>query len=120
MVSSVLEKSNEAVCEDNPTNKIEAEFKALNIHNEISINDNIDLGNESNDSDSFVEEESPLDQLFYDASDKLKEDDMLDPTTIQLRDTKEIDIPNPFPSMQKRQQRSRQTHTKGQRYMREY
>ena len=98
-----MEECEEVACEHDPIYRIETDLKAMNIRDEISIHDNINLGNEGDESDSSIEEESPLDQLFYDALDELKEYDTLDPTTIQLRDGKEIDIPNLFPAMQKRQ-----------------
>ena len=83
IVSVVLEKSNEAACEDNPIDEIETAYlKALNIKDKISIHDNNNLGNEGDKSDSSIEEKIPLDQLFYDASNELKEYDTLDPTTI--------------------------------------
>lgn len=107
MVSAVMEDCKEAACEHDPINKIEADVKAMNIREEISIHDNINLGNEGTESDSTIEDEGPSDQLFYDASDKLEDYNEPDPTTIQLRDGKEIDIPNLFPHMQKRQRRTR-------------
>lgn len=113
IVSAVLEKTNKAVCEDNPTDEIEAKMKALNIHDEISMNDNINLGNESDDSDSSIEEEGPSCQLFYDVVDELDEYDTLDPTIIQLKNWKEIGIPNLFPKLQKKQRRLREAHHEG-------
>ena len=103
MVSDVIEECEEAACEHNLINRIETDLKAMSIREEISINDNINLGNEGDESDSTVEDEDPSDQLFYDASDELEDYNEPDPMTIQLRDGKEIDIPNLFPTMQKRQ-----------------
>lgn len=120
MVSAVIEESEEATCEHDPNNMIEIELKAMNIRDELSIHDNIRLGNEGNKSNNTLEDEGPSDQLFYDASDKLEDYDTPHPTTIQLRDGKEIDIPNLFPTVWKRQPRTRQACTKGQRQMREY
>ena len=115
MVSAVIEESEEAACEHDPINKIETDLKAMNIRDEISIHDNLNLGNEGDESDNTVEDEGPSDQLFYDASDKLEDYNEPDPTAIQLRDGKEIDILKLFPTMQKRQRRLHQTRTKGQR-----
>ena len=112
-----MEECEEAACEQDPINRIETDLKAMNIRDEISIHNNNNLGNES---DSTVEDEGPSDQLFYDALDELEDYNEPDPTTIQFRDGKEIDIPNLFPNMQKRQRRTRQTRTKGQRQRREY
>ena len=95
-------------------------MKTINIRDEISIHDNDKLGNEGDESDNTVEDEGPSNQLFYDVLDELEDYDMPDPTTIQLRDRKKIDIPNMFPTVQKRHRRTRQTHTKGQRQIREY
>ena len=75
----------------------------MNIREEISIHDNINIGNEGNESDSTLEDEGPSNQLFYDASDELEDYNEPDPMTIQLRDGKEIDIPNLRPNMQRRQ-----------------
>ena len=72
MVSVVIEKSDEVACKNNPIDKIETDLKAMNIKDEISIHDNNNLGNEGDKSDNSIEEESPSNQLFYDASAKLK------------------------------------------------
>ena len=120
MVSAVMGDCEEAACEHDPINRIETDLKAMNIREEISIHDNINLGNEGNESDNTLEDEGPSDQLFYDASDELEDYNEPDPITIQLRDGKEIDIPNLLPNMQRRQRRTRQTRTEGQRQMREY
>ena len=97
MVSAVIEESEEVACEHDPINMIETDLKAMNIRDEISIHDNNKLGNEGKEGNSTVEDKGPLDQFFYDASDKLEDYDTPNPTTIQLRDGKEIDIPNVFP-----------------------
>ena len=120
MVSAVMGDCEEAACEHDPISEIEADLKAMNIREEISIHDNINIGNEGNESDSTLEDEGPSDQLFYDASDELEDYNEPDPMTIQLRDGKEIDIPNLLPNMQRRQRRTRQTRTKGQKQRREY
>ena len=43
------------------------------IRDEISIHDNINPGNEGDESDNTVEDKGPSNQLFYDASDELEE-----------------------------------------------
>ena len=71
MVSAIIEECEETACEHDPINMIETDLKAMNIRDEISFNDNINLGNEGDKSDSTIEGKDPSDQLLYDASDEL-------------------------------------------------
>ena len=73
MVSAIIEESEEATCEHDPINRIETDLKAMNIRDEISIHDNINPGNEGDESDNTVEDKGPSNQLFYDASDELED-----------------------------------------------
>ena len=59
MVSAIIEESEEAACEHDLINRIETDLKAMNIRDEISIHDNINLGNEGNERNNTVEDEGP-------------------------------------------------------------
>ena len=74
---------------------------------EVSIRDK-DPANESSD-----DEDNLQGQVFYDASDELEDYEEPKPIIVQLRDRKEIAIPQEPTELQKWRRRQRQTQTKG-------
>ena len=82
--------------EDQESTTNEIKPQDLKLCEEVSIHD-INQWSESSE-----EENDHRDQVYYDASDKLEDFEEPDPIIVQLRDGKEITIPQESKELQKR------------------
>ena len=103
--------------DDKPQGTLKDEANLLYLREDISVKER-----ESSEeiSDYSYGENHLLEEEYYDASDELEEYQEEEPILIQLRDGREIPMPNQCPKLMRRERRGKQTRSRGQRTMPEF
>ena len=117
MVSVIQDQPLQIDSKEDTTITMNDQANALFIRDEVSIRDRIGTKEVS---DYSSEEEAHQGERFYDASDELEDYQEQDPIVIQLKDGREIEIPDSSPIRLKRGRSLRQTRSRGQRVMPEF
>ena len=94
MVLVIQDPSTHVSLEGDEANTLAKENGAMYIKDEILIQDRGDVKNVD---DSSFEMEDQHGELFYDASDELEEYQEKDCIVIQLKNRRQVEVPNSFP-----------------------